>query len=266
MNAARAYLVGERVVARLAPWAHAAWSGVWLGLLGRSGLHRIDQAMYDRRASYHGAEHNRRGLFPWERTAVEAYFAGRARIGVVGAGAGREVLALWRMGFQPEGFECNPSLVAAASSLLPADGCPCTVEAIARDRAPGGAGPFDAAIIGWSAYSLVAGREARIALLRGMRDLLPAGGPLLLSFFTRGADDLRAGRVARIAGRVRRALRRAGVEPGDDLLPNFVHRFTRGEVEEELAAGGFRLVRWEPQGPGPYDSGWAVAEATSKAF
>jgi hypothetical protein len=258
--AATAYLLGDAAVRRVAGSLHPAWSGLWLGLLPRPALHDIDETMYRRRRNYQGAEHNRRGLFDWEQTAVADYFPPAGRIAVVAAGGGREVLALWRMGFRPEGYECNPALVAAADGLLPVEGCPHRVQPLPRDQAPGGAG-FDAAILGWSAYSLVAGRESRTELLRGMRRLLTPDGPLLLSFFTRGKDDRRAERVARGAARVRRLLRGAEPELGDDLLPNFVHRFTRDEIEGELTSAGFRLLRWEPQGPGRYDSGWAVAKA-----
>lgn len=257
----RAYLLAERVIRHLAPRLHSRWAGLWLGVLGRRGLSRIDQAKYSRRGRYQGAEHNLRGLFEWERAAVERYFAGRERIVVLGAGGGREVLALWRMGFRPQGFECNPDLVRAAGQILPAQGCPARVDHVARDRAPDVDGPFDGAIIGWGAYMLVMGRETRLELLRGMRRLVPEGAPLLLSFFTRGEGERRAPEVARLAGRVRRLLRRPPAETGDDMLPGFVHRFTRGELEEELAAAGFRLMRWQPQGEGPRDTGWGVATA-----
>ena len=262
MIAANVYLLAERAVRRLLPRAHAAWAGVWLGVLPRRGLHAVDQAMYDQRSNYREAAHNRRGLFAWEQTAVDGYFAGRSRVAVLGAGAGRELLALWRMGFAPTGFECNPSLVDAAVRLLPAEGCPHRVILVPRDQAPPPGGVYDAAIIGWSAYSLIAGSAARIAMLRGMRALLPARGPILLSFFTRADDDTRAARVLAVSNRIRYLLRREPTDHGDDLLPNFVHRFTRAEVEQELREAGFQLQRFEPQGPGRYDSGWAVGEAT----
>jgi hypothetical protein len=258
---ARSILRGESLLRRFALPLHPVWSGVWLGVLRRRGFHLLDRTCFERRPAYRSAEHNLNGLMPWEETAFRAYFGGRTRIGIVGVGGGREVLALWRMGLQPEGFECNPILVRAAASLLDAEGCPFRVHHLPRDAAPSAVGPYDAAVIGWGAYGLVQGRAARILLLRGMRELIPEGAPLLLSFLTREHDEARARRVARIAGALRRISGGPPLELGDDLLPVFVHRFTREEMEAELDAGGFRLTRFERQGLGPRDAGWAVGLA-----
>ncbi|HEX8430218.1 MAG TPA: hypothetical protein VF625_02980, partial [Longimicrobium sp.] len=169
--------------------------------------------------------------------------------------------ALWRRGMEVEGYECNPNLRQAAAWRLLRHGCDAPVHPIARDAAPADAAPHDGAVVGWSAYTLIAGRERRVELLRGLRRGLPVGAPLLLSFFTRDERDTRILRPARIANVARGITRRQRAEPGDVLAPNFIHRFTRGEVEAEMAAGGFRLARYEPMGPGPFDSGWAVGRA-----
>jgi hypothetical protein len=257
---ARMYLLGERAARRLGR-AHRLWAGWWLPILSRRALHDIDQTMYDRRENYHTAEHNRKGLFPWERAAIDRFFTRGDRIAVIGAGGGREVYALWKDGFRPEGFECHPGLVAVAGWFLPGEGCPHTVTLIPRDCGPPD-GEFDAAVIGWSSYCLIPGRQARIALLAGLRPRLPVGGRVLVSFFTREENDRRAEVIHRIATVVSRILRRPPPQPGDDLLPNFVHRFTRSEIGDELAAAGFQVLHWEPAGPGAYDSGWAVAAAS----
>jgi hypothetical protein len=258
---ARSILRTERLVSRYAPTLHPVWAGLCLGLLRRPDLHALDQACFTRRRSYRSPEHNLRGLMPWEQAAFDAYFAGRTRIGIIGVGGGREVLALWRLGREPEGFECNPELFDSAAALLSAEGCPFPVRFLPRDAAPAGVGPYDAAVIGWGAYMLVQGRAARVALLAGMRRLVPEGAPLLVSFFTREKDDARARRVAGIAATLRRIRRGQPLELGDDLQPVFVHRFTREEIAQELAEGGFMMARFEPQGPGPLDSGWAVGLA-----
>jgi len=262
MIAAKAYVLADRAVRRLIPPLHAPWSGFWLGVLRRPGLHAVDQALYEHRTNYQSAEHNHRGLFEWERIAVEGHLQGRRRVAVLGAGGGREVLALWRMGFEPLGYECNPLLVEAAGRLLPAAGCPHPVLELGRDLPPPPGERFDAVMIGWSSYSLVTGRAERLEMLRGVRAVLDPGAPLMLSFFVRSEADRRAARVMRVANPVRRALRRPRIDPGDDLLPNFVHRFTRAEIEAELRETGFRLERFEPPGPGPRDSAWAIGIAT----
>lgn len=249
---------GERI-ARTLPGAHALWSGVWLGVLSDGQLAAIDEALYDLRAHYRGKEHNLRGLAPWETEAIGAWFPPAARIMVLGVGGGREVIALRRLGFEAFGWESHPVLVEAAKALVAAVGYPGTVQRVPRDEAPGGSERYDAAILGWGMYMLVHGRERRVALLRRVRERLPPGAPVLLSFFTRSDGEARAASVHRI-GRLTRALvGRRPPELGDDLMPNAVHRFTRSEIDAELVASGFRLERYEPMGTGPLASGWAVA-------
>lgn len=237
--------------------ADVAFTGFWLGVLGRRSLHAIDEAMYRRDGAYRGEAHNVRGLFPWERSALAAHFPPTGRIAVIGAGGGREVLALSAEGYEAVGFECNPALVAAAQTLLGGRRSRGSVTFLPRDQAPSGE-LFDGVVVGWSAYMLIAGRDARVRFLTAIRDTLVPGAPVLLSFFTRSGDGGRLGAVARVAGGIRRLLVRAAVEVGDDLAPNYVHRFTRSEVREELAAGGFLLVEFHEQGSGSTDSGWGV--------
>lgn len=259
--AARVYHAAHRLWARAGRPAEAAHTGAWLGVLSREALHAVDQAFYERSTSYRDDRHNLRGLFGWERAALEAHFPAAGRVLVVGAGGGREVLALSRMGYAAEGFECNPALVDYAARLLARERCAGTVAYVPRDRAPEGGGPYDAGVVGWSAYMLIAGRERRVDFLRQLRPLLGPGAPLLLSFFTRPGDTPRLRAVHRRAARIRRLLRREPAELGDDLAPNFVHRFVEAEVAAELAAAGFRLASFTPEGPGPHDSGWAVGIA-----
>jgi hypothetical protein len=252
----RAYLAAYRLQRRLRRAPGPVLAGVWLGMMDEDALHALDDAFYARSATYRSDPHNLRGLFPWEEEAVGAFFGGRGALLVLGAGGGREVLALARRGFGVEGFECNPALVDYAASLLAREGVGSRVHLLPRDAVPD-AGRFDGAVVGWSAYMLIAGRARRIALLRGLRERLDAGSPVLLSFWTRRPGSLRARRVAAVAGRIRRLLGGEPVEEGDDLAPNFVHRFTRDEIEAELAAAGYRLARFVPE-TGAYDSGWAV--------
>ena len=40
------------------------------------------------------------------------------RLLVAGAGGGREVLALYKSGYEVDGFECHPELVALANTML----------------------------------------------------------------------------------------------------------------------------------------------------
>jgi hypothetical protein len=255
------YVGAEALVRRLADPLHPYWSGFWLGLLPERAVDAIDRTMYELQSSYRSESHNRRGLLPWEEEAVTSHFSGCGRVMVLGAGAGREVLALRRAGFAADGWECNPVLVEASRALFRAEGHADAVRVGPRSGVPEVDDAYGGVMLGWSMYMLVYGRARRVALLRGLRARLEAGAPVLLSFFTREPDDRRFARITLAAAPVRRLLGREPPEPGDEMTPGYVHWFTREDLRLELEAGGFRLVRWEPMGPGPDDSGWAVGVA-----
>jgi len=248
-------------------WNHAgallqaAYDGFWLGALGRESLYRIDQHFYDRNAAYHGDAHNLRGLMPWEDEALKSAFEGCRRLLVLGAGGGREVIALARRGYEVEGFECNQALASYAAGFLARQGCTATVRYLPRDAVPEDGQPFDGIILGWGAYMLTPGSAHRTDLLRRLRARIRPGGPILLSFWTRSTDGPRFRIAAAVANAVRLPLRRERVEMGDALQPNFVHFFTAPEVAAELRQAGWEPHRYTPHGSGGRDSGWAIGIA-----
>lgn len=237
--------------------------GLWLGLLGRDGLAALDEQFYAQatepvdggRLGYDAADWNRQGLWGWEGAAVDAHFPPGGRVVVTGAGGGREVLGLLDRGFDAVGFEPNADLVAAGRAVLVQDGHGDRLRAMERDAWPADAGPCDAVVVGWGSYTLIPGRERRVAFLRRLRDALPVGAPVLVSFFVRG-NEATSVRIARVANVVRRLRRAEPVEVGDGLVPNFVHGFTEAEIAAELAEAGFALERYDNA---PY--GHAVARA-----
>ena len=239
----------------------AVWGGLWLGALRREDLVAVDEAHYRSLDRYASDAHNRSGLFDWEEEVVRDFFPAGGRLLVTAAGGGREVLALARQGWDVDGFECNPALVDHAAALLGGEGIDATVRLLPPDRAPAAGTPYDAAIVGWGSYMHTPGRGRRIAFLRELRGVLRDDAPVLLSFFTAPAGGLRQRVVTSVGNAVRRLRAAERLEPGDDLVPNFVHYFTEEQVAAELAEGGFRMLRFRPQGSRPTDTGFAVARA-----
>ena len=257
---ARPYLIAFS----LSYWAVTLWEiafrGTWLGLLGRRSLHAVDDLMYRRDTRYATEEHNTGGLLGWERQAMRDHFGGCRRLVVIGAGGGREVIALTEAGYAADGFECNAALMAVANRYLEQRGHAVRVLPLERDAAPAVPpdGRWDGAFVGWSTYMLIIGRQARIRFLRDLARTLSPGAPVLLSFFTRSGDSPRAVGVWKLANAIRRVRRLPPVELGDDLAPNFVHRFTEEEVRAELAEAGFRMLTFVPERLAPTESGYAV--------
>jgi hypothetical protein len=235
-----------------------AFDGVWLGILTREQLARIDEAYYDHAREYMTESHNRKGLFAWEQAAVDHHFTGVRRIIVTSAGGGREMLALAKAGYEVAGYEPHEDLACVGNRLLKEDGIETTIAPCDRDTWPREAGEADGVIVGWSGYMLTVGRDRRVAFLREAARRLPAGAPVLVSFFVVGGCDVRLRTAARIATPLRWLLRREPVTVGDSLIPMLVHFFTRDELEAELADGGLDLVDF-----GVEESGWAVGRVRS---
>jgi hypothetical protein len=261
----RIYFTVQRFQLRVVSAAWAISTGIWLGVLSRSALDAIDDMYYlgsvGKQSSpkdFRGDEHNRRGLWEWEREVIEGYFGRKGRLAVLGAGGGREVLALKRLGFEVDGWECQEEFVSAANRVLTAEGFEPTVAVVPRDSCPPGDPSYSGIIIGWGAYTNVRGSQKRNALLRAIRERLFEGSPILLSFFSRDPAALRFHLTAKVANLVRRLARQETVELGDFLAPNYVHYFTESQLRCELEAAGLTLVMYRAQ---PFAHAVAIAAA-----
>ncbi len=230
-------------------------SGLALGVLGDESLDAAVAAAYEGRSEFRDAAFNASGLRPWESEFVIAHLRPASRVLVASAGGGREVLALHRMGFGTEAFECNEALAEWGNAFLRERAPGVTIRRAAPSEVPAGLGACDAVVVGWGAYPHIRPSSRRIAFLRGLRALVSPGDPVLLSFFERSGPH--SDRAARIGAAVRAALARTAVEPGDIFGPPPMHLFERREIESELAAGGFRPVFYSGHG---YPHAAGVAE------
>ncbi len=221
--------------------ARGLWAGLWLGLLNREHLHRIDQFSYSSSKSFPGVDHNLSGLFSWEAQTIDHYFQGRRRLVLLGAGAGREVAPLLERNFEVDAFECHEGLREAGNSLLAQHEPPGAIQAMERDRCPHLEGNYDGVIVGWGMYTLIQGRERRIQLLKDLRASVERGTPMLLSFYLLGGPKRRYRVAAQFGNVIRAILGRERLEFGDDLSPSYGHFFSRGTIDEELRAAGWHL-------------------------
>jgi hypothetical protein len=258
----RAYDASRRLFAVSAAAARAAFVGTWLGFLDRHALHAADELYYRRARMYHDDRHNLSGLFDWEAVALDRHFQGCRSLLVTSAGGGREVIALERRGLDVLAFECHPELVQVANERLSREGLKARVALAPRDECPTGIPKCDGVIVGWAAFMLMPQRTRRIRFLQQLRAHMPAGGPILLSFFARHQDTRYLRLTAAIANGLRTVRGRPRAEVGDDLVPNFVHHFSEDEIAAELEAGGFRLVEFSTAG---YAHAIAQAVGTAEA-
>ncbi|MFT3807444.1 hypothetical protein [Arenimonas sp.] len=240
----------DRNVRRLLAAIESLHTGVLLGLLRRGSLERLTSISYDARSLYLDADHNASGLFDWERDALDRHFPPGSKLLLGGCGGGRELLALAAAGFVVDAFDPNSGYVASAQRALAKTELPGRVLRAAPDSVPDGfAGPYDGLVLGWGMYTHVAGRQQRIAMLRGLHSRAVAGAPILLSFLARQErsrrDRLQHG-VARIFAAL--SFNRRRPEVGDDLNQQaFVHWFDETELSNEMREAGFRLAAFSPR-------------------
>lgn len=218
--------------------------GVRLGLLKPETMFLRGQSTYGAQAFFQSEEHNRSGLHGWELRALEAHFSPCRRWLVAAAGCGREVLALRKLGYEADGFECHPDFVELANRLLVKDGFSASVRLAPPDECVRDGGKYDALIVGMGAYVHIQTRAKRISFLRQMRALAHDGTPLLLSFFLR-VPARRFAMTAWIGNLFRRLLSRPRLEAGDTFKKTFFRLFTPEEITEELTSAGFELVAFD---------------------
>ena len=240
----RTAIVSNRLLARLTRGIEAVHGGVWLGLLDGDQLAGATSSMYSDHSYYAELDYNTSGLLEWEREAVELHFPPGGRVLVASAGGGRELFGLEAMGFHPTGFDPSEHLVSVGRGLIEERGSSAELLLSEPDSVPEGLDPpYDAIVFGWAGYIHVRGRSTRVAFLERLRELVPKGAPLLISFFLRSGEG-RQFTVARNVGAAIRRVRRVGepVEMGDTVAGMFEHYFTWAEVEKELADAGFSVV------------------------
>ena len=247
----KAYEIASRAVGRARMLLSASWMGFWLGLLDRNGLRQITNRYYENEEFYADRTNLESGLIVWEREAIEAMFPKSGRIIVVGAGAGREVFALARMGYQVDGFDCSASLIQEGQCYAQNNDIKARLRYCEPDGWPDVDGTYDAALIGLGAYAHIPQRDARVQFLKRAHALLKPQSPIMLSF---GVRDAKA-RKLRIAYAVARVLRwlQPGAAPsefGDELAAAYSHLFTEVEIEHELRSADFALSYYSTSGYG----------------
>jgi SAM-dependent methyltransferase len=186
------------------------------------------------------------GLSRGERQFFEGHLRSGDRVLLVGCGAGRDLLALGRLGYHVDGLDHSPQVIAIARAHLARHGAAVvlhtgTIESAALDRR------YDAVIFSNGCYSLVRGARRRAAALARVADHLVRGGRVLISYHGFTRQSALGLWLLRTSARVARAGWSA--EPGDVFWRHrpgrtlrYRHHFTRGELIAEIEAAGFRPV------------------------
>jgi len=199
------------------------------------------------------------GLTPGEAALLERPPPRQGRLLDLGAGAGREAIALARMGFEVTCIDFLPAMTEKTKANAARHGV--RIEALTQEVTgldlP--AGSFDIAWLTSQMYSSIPGQAGRVRMLQGIAHVLKPSGIFACQF--RWHPPFSKTRVADLARRVVAVVSAGYVrfQNGDQLLGNkeFAHAFSsEAELQAEFAHGGFDVLdlRFDEQ----MWCGWAV--------
>jgi hypothetical protein len=214
-------------------------------------LDAFNALAYSRTSAYvPGSSDFRRGLFDWERDAIDRYFPpppGRVLLG--GAGGGREAFALIELGYEVVAFDPAEPLVAAMRDAHTAGGLRAYCGGYAdlprlRDQQGavvdlGGEPPFQAAILGWSSFAHLLSDTDRSSALRAVAALTQ--GPILLSYF----PDPSGGRSEAAGDGVKGWVRRRAMRRGRSVFSvqvGYYRLLQEAEVAALVREAGLEIV------------------------
>jgi len=234
-------------------------AGVSMAALDTENRRRLTTAVYGARKDY-----KLEGMFEWEEKWFSSDLpAPPAKILLGGAGSGREIHHLSRLGYRIVAFDPVPSFVHHGIGRLQPNQCeaflvgsfedlasPSKEAARAFENDVKDLSPYDAVVCGWGSFTHIGTDVQRISLLKQFKKVCP-NGPVLLSFWMRGEDaEIRKGRAWKLGWKIGRLLANQmdAIEPpnpGDWFLGNagFGHFFTLEEIKELAATTGYELSR-----------------------
>jgi len=234
-----AFAVGWRL-------AHPLWPPLWLGpepeVLRRSRRAYREPAtvtLYDAAGDV---------LTPEELQVVDRFKPG-SRILDVGCGAGREAVALARLGHRVMAVDVSPELLGAARRRAAREGVAVAFVQASIDALEFRPGAFDGVLVSAEVYSYIPGRARRVETLRRLARAMTDEAPLLLFQWVSVRHPLGRSRLVDALRRLARAVGAGPVsEPGDAWTyegtygPVFKHHFfSAAELHGEIEAAGLRV-------------------------
>lgn len=219
------------------------------GVLDQASLRRSIESEW---ADFFANEREvRRGLWPWEQEFFARFLESGSSLLVVGAGSGRDVLALTDGGYRVEGVELSRQSAERARQILADSGMHAIIHTAAiEDWAP--SGRYDAIVFSYYCYSYIPGAKRRVEILAKLREHLLPCGRILISYLPNHGESRGMPIIEWLTWLMRSDWR---PEPGDDLVGlgmqapiRFHHTFGFEEIEAEALAAGLR-VAWHETNP-----------------
>jgi len=221
---------------------NAVLTGFWLGVMGEKSLDYSDELHYNLNSKYTDDKYNLSGLFRWGKAAIEKYFSNTKSILLLAAGGGRETIALSRIGFEVDSYECNKILVKYGNAFLQKNGIDNKIEYLPRNSVPADKKKYDGVIVGWGAYSHIRGKKNRQSFLAVLSPFLNKEAPLMISFLWTESRTRQDKIIKNLSNFFRIFSKKDKTELGDGLMLEFVHYFTEEEIKNELTQARYRII------------------------
>jgi 2-polyprenyl-3-methyl-5-hydroxy-6-metoxy-1,4-benzoquinol methylase len=190
-------------------------------------------------------------LAAWEQLVLDRYKIDAGRMLVLGAGWGRESIAIAGRGVSVVGLDSSRAAVRQASRLAARESVPATFQQGNFLVPPYRPASFDHLLLSCNMYSAIPGCTSRQAWLNGALYLIKPGGVVIVSFLPRFRP---VSRLRAWSNRFNRWLMRLpganrGYQVGDICYEvHFLHEFQdESELRGELAAAGASIleVNWD---------------------
>jgi len=238
------------ILRKTVSFAQAVQTGFWLGVMGEKSLDYSDEMIYNVTKKYRNDKYNLSGLFDWEKAMIGKHFAGAKSIIVIAAGGGREIAVLSRMGYEVEGFECNPVLAEYGDDLLKREGIRGSIKYLPRNTVPETIKQYDGIIVGWGAYSLIDGSAKRMKFLNDLYPFMHKDSSMMLSVIYQKQKNKSDRIVKKVSDFFRLFSGREKTELGDMLFPDYMHYFTEEELRKELTGSNYKVKDFVVAGNG----------------
>jgi 2-polyprenyl-3-methyl-5-hydroxy-6-metoxy-1,4-benzoquinol methylase len=184
-----------------------------------------------------------RGLNPSEKVFATKQLKPRSKILVVGCGAGRESIALARMGHEVFGIDFVEECVEAARTNARRSNLPATFFTLSADKMGElNETAFSAVMFSAFFYSLIPTSKKRVAILRETRKLLSLDGTIFLSFLAQpGSADthFKLKRLIAFLTAGNTAMEKGDFVEGDG---EFKHYFTAQDIRREAQLAGLSVI------------------------
>lgn len=239
---ARMSSMSFRLLEKVYNFSNAVLSGFWLGIMDNKSLDEADELHYKKAKLYYRDSYNSSGLFDWEKKMILKHFSNARSILVIAAGGGREVLALIKMGYEVDAYECNEQLVKYGNSFLSKNDIDSKIKILSRNAVPYEIKQYDGIILGWGLYTLIRGYEARVSFLKKLHPFMDKETILMISFWTMEKKGKQQIITRKISNFFRFILRKEKSETGDALEPNFGHYFSHSEIVDEVSQVKFKML------------------------